>query len=145
MLFYGIVPFLNGFTSNFYPANYQPWVTGLTTSSVPCCSLSFLFLFFEIYFIDYAITVVPFFLPFIPLHPVPHLPPSFPHLGSCPWVVHVSSLVSPFSILFLSSPCLFCTCHLCFLFPVPFLLFSPLPSPLITFHLISTSVNLFLL
>ena len=77
---------------------------------------------------DYAITVVPFFLPFIPLHPVPPLPPAFLHLSSCPWVIHISYLASPFSILFLISPCLFCTYHLCFLFPVHFPRFFHLPT-----------------
>ena len=70
-------------------------------------------------------TVVPFFLPFIPFCHAAPLPPSFPHLSSCPWVVYISSLASPFPILFLTFPCLFCTYHLCFLFPVP----SP-PHPL---------------
>ena len=66
----------------------------------------------------------------IPLCPAPHLPPSVPHpLSSCPWVVHISSLASTFPILFLTCPCLFCTYHLCFLFPVPFPAFSPLPLP----------------
>ena len=78
--------------------------------------ISFLFL---IYFIDYAITVVPFFLPFILLHPVPSLPPSFPQLSSCPWVIHTSYLASLFPVLVSTFPCLFCTYHLCFLFPVP--------------------------
>ena len=50
-------------------------------------------------------------------------------LSSCPWVIHISSLVSPFLILFLTSPCLFCTYHLFFLFPVPFPPFSSLPFP----------------
>ena len=35
---------------------------------------------FQVYFIDYAITVVPFFLLFIPLHPAPPLPPACPLL-----------------------------------------------------------------
>ena len=52
-----------------------------------------------------------------------------PHLSSCPWVVYISSLAPPFPILFLTSPCLFCTYHLCFLFPVPFPTFSFLPLP----------------
>ena len=72
------------------------------------------------------------------------LPPAFPSLNSCPWVIHISSLVSTFPILFLTSPCLFCTQHLCYLFPIPFLSFSPSPSPLITPHVISISVILFL-
>ena len=69
-----------------------------------------------------------FSLPFIPLHPAYFLPPAFPppQLSSCPWVVHISSLTSPFPILFLTSPCLFCTYHLCFLFPILFPPFSPL-------------------
>ena len=73
-------------------------------------------------------------------------PPSFlaPQLSSCPWVLHVSSLASPFPILFLTSPRLFSTYHLCFLFPVPFPHSLPTLSPLITLHVISISVNLFL-
>ena len=56
---------------------------------------------------------------FSPLYaPLPYTfpPPSIPLLSSCPWVIHISSLASPFSILFLTSPCLFCIYHLCFLF-----------------------------
>ena len=53
----------------------------------------------------------------------------YPHLSSCPWVIHINSLASPFPILFLTSLCLFCTYNLCFLFPVPFPLFSPFPFP----------------
>ena len=67
-----------------------------------------------------------FFLPFIPIHPACPLPPTFPHLSSCPWVIHTSSLACPFLILFLTSPHLFCIYHFCFLFPVPFLPSSPL-------------------
>ena len=61
--------------------------------------------------------------------PTPCTPitPAFPHLNSCPWVMHISSLASAFPRLFLTSPCLFCTYHLCFLFPVPFPPFSSLP------------------
>ena len=50
-------------------------------------------------------------------------------LSSCPWVLHISSLSSPFSILYLTSSCLFCTYQLCFLILVPFPLFSPFPVP----------------
>ena len=60
------------------------------------------------------------------LHPIP---PASPSLSSCLWVGCISSLASPFPILFLTSPCLFCTYHLCFIFPVTFLPFSPLPLP----------------
>ena len=69
------------------------------------------------------------FFPFIPFCPTHPLPPTFPHLSSCPWVVHISSLASPFPILFLTFPCLFCTYYLCYLFSVPFSPFSSLPLP----------------
>ena len=84
-------------------------------------------LFFKIDFIDYAVTVVPFFSPLYSPLPCTSLPPASPHLSSCPWVVHtctplppasphlsscswvvhISSLASPFPILFLTSHCLF--------------------------------------
>ena len=70
--------------------------------------------FFDI-FIDYAITVVPF-PPFTQLHPAHPLPPTFPPYSSCPWVILISSLASTFPTLFLPSPCLFSTSHLCCLF-----------------------------
>ena len=69
-----------------------------------------------------------FFPLYSPLSCTP-LPPSFPHLSSRPWVIHMSSLASPFPILFLTSPCLFSTYHLCFLFPLPFPASSLLPIP----------------
>ena len=62
-------------------------------------------------------------LPCIP--PSTHIPPQTP-FSPCPWVIHVSSLASPFPILFLTSPCLFDAYQLCFLFPVPF---PPIPPP----------------
>ena len=93
---------------------------------ISCSQFMFLIL---TYFIDYAITVVPYFCPLYSPLPCTPLPPSFPQLSSCPWVVRVSSLASPFPILFLSYPYLFCTYHLCFLFPVAFLPFCPFPLP----------------
>ena len=60
-----------------------------------------------------------------PLHPAhPSLPHPPPH-SSCPWVIPISSLASTFPTLFFSSPCLFSTYHLCYLFSVPF---PPSPS-----------------
>ena len=59
------------------------------------------------YFIDYTITVVPFFSPLFPSALYTRPPPAFPHLSSCPWVVHKSSLAFPFLILFLTLPGLF--------------------------------------
>ena len=69
------------------------------------------------------------FPPFIPLCPVPLLPPAFFHFSSCSWVIHVSSLASSFPTLFLPSPCLFSTYHLCYLLSVSFSLVSPSHSP----------------
>ena len=74
-----------------------------------------------------------------------HSPPTvFLPLSLCPWVVHISSLASTFPVLFLTSPCQFCTYHLCFLFPCLFPHSPPSPSPLITLLVISISVTLFL-
>ena len=64
---------------------------------------------------------------FASLHLVPPFPPAISSLSSCPWVMHISSLASPFPILFLILSCLFCTYHLCFLTSIPFPLFSPFP------------------
>ena len=84
------------------------------------------------------------FPPFIPLHPAYPLTPTFHLFCSCPWVILISSLATTFPILFLPSPCLFSTYHLCYLFSVPFPL-SPSPAPLlITLPVISISVALFL-
>ena len=86
----------------------------------------------------------PNFTPLPPLHWVPPSLQQFPPLSSCSWVIHTNSLSSPFPILFLTSPCLFSTYHLCYLFSVPFPPLSPPTAPLITLHVISISVNLFL-
>ena len=51
---------------------------------------------------------------FFPLYSPPsYTPPPtiIAPFGSCPWVVHISSLASTFPILFLTSPCLFCIYH----------------------------------
>ena len=66
---------------------------------------------------------------FTPLHPVQPFSPTFPPHSSCPWVILISSLASTFPILVLSSPCLFSTYHLCYLFSVPFPTLSPSHSP----------------
>ena len=72
------------------------------------------------------------------VHPSCPLPPShIPPHSSCSWVIHMSSLASTFPILFLPSPCLFSTYHLCYLFYVPFPALYPHPTPLlITLHVI---------
>ena len=87
-----------------------------------------IFFFFQIYFIDYATTVAPF-SPFSTLRPAHSLSPTFTPFSSCPWVIHISSLASTFPILFLPSPCLFSTYHLCYLFSVPFPPLFPSHSP----------------
>ena len=93
--------------------------------------------FFLIYFIDYVITVVPF----PPLHSTTHCTPPPSHIpphSSCPWVILISSLASTFPTLFLPSPCLFSTYHLCYLFSVPFpslsLFHSPVDNPPCDLH-----------
>ena len=107
----------------------------------------FFFSFLKVYFIDCAITIVPFFSPrYSPLSynlPPTSIPPP-PRLRSCPWVIRISFLASPFPILFLTSPCLFCAYQLCFLFPVLFSHSPPSPSLLVTHHVISISVILLL-
>ena len=94
-------------------------------------------LFFNI-FIDYAITVVPFPPP-TALHPAHPLPPTFPRYSSCPWVILISSLAPTFPTLFLPSPCLVSTYHLCYLFSVPSpplsLSQSPIDNPPCDLHL----------
>ena len=59
----------------------------------------------------------------------PPLAPAFSplYLNACPGVLHISSLVSPFPILFLTSPGLFCSYELSFLIPAPFPPFSSFP------------------
>ena len=85
--------------------------------------------FFKVYFIDYAITVVPIFPPLLSsTWYSPSLQQSCP-LSSCPGVLHISSLISPFPVLSLTFLCLFCTYQICFVFPVPFPPFSPFPLP----------------
>ena len=66
--------------------------------------------------------------PISPLHsPPPCIPPPthIPPFSSDPWIIHVSSLASVFPTLFLTSPCLFSTYHLCYLFSVYFLPLTP--------------------
>ena len=115
---YSPLPFVHG-SFIYFPWWLFPFFQPLTNSHLPSSYCQFVY----IYIIDYAITVVPFF-------PLYSLPPSTPFSTSISPLVHVyghiSSLASPFPILFLTSPCLFCTYYLSFLFPVSFPPFSPL-------------------
>ena len=84
------------------------------------------------------------FPPFTPLHPAHTLPPTFPRYSSCPWVILISSLASTFPTLFLPSPVYFLptiyATYSLYLSPL-----SPPPTPLlITLHVSSISVVLFL-
>ena len=54
------------------------------------------------------------------------IPPPLLHVHG---FVHVSSLASPFPILFLTSLCLFCSDQVCFWIPTPFSLILSLPTP----------------
>ena len=99
------------------------------------------FFFWYIYWLCYCSC------PISPPHSNPSCPPPPSHIppySSCPWVIFISSLASTFPTLFLPSPCLFSTYHLCYLFSVPFPP-SPPPTPLLTpLHVISISMVLFL-
>ena len=111
------------YTQNF--AQFLAESTNELNSKVKNSKFSF---FFNIFYL-LCYYSCPIFPSLIPLHTAP-LPPatSSPHHGSsCPWVVHISSLASTFPTLFLTSPCLFYSYHLCYLFSVPFPPFFPLP------------------
>ena len=56
-------------------------------------------------------------------------PSTLPPYSSCPCVILISSLASTFPTLFLPSPYLFSTYHLCYFFSVPFLPISSSHSP----------------
>ena len=87
--------------------------------------MSRLLLFFlKLYFIDYVITVIPIW-PLCSLPPnTPHSLSQSPHHCSCPQVMCISSLATPFPILYLTSSWLFCNYLFVLLNP---LTSSPLP------------------
>ena len=84
-----------------------------------------------------------FFSPLLP-STLYHLSLQYSYLpSSCPWIVHIRSLASPFPILFLTSPYFVPTIYASYslyLFPHS----CPSASPLITLHVISISVILLL-
>ena len=101
-------------------------------------------LFFKLIYLLIMLLWLSHFLPCTPFHPAHPLPLTFPPYSSCPWVILIRSLASTFPTLFLPSPCLFSTYHLCYLFSVPFRPSTP-PNPLLTtLHVISISRVLFL-
>ena len=116
-----------------------------TLAKHPICTSRFLRIFFffkYIYWLCYYSCPICPPTPLHPAHPPPsHIPPPY---SSCPWVILISSLASTVPTLFLPSPCLFSTYHLCYFFSVP-LPHSPPPTPLLTsLHVISISMVLFL-
>ena len=79
---------------------------------------NFYFLFFNVFYLlcYYSCPISPPLFTST-LHNLSHLPSPTcipAPLSSCPWVVHTSSLDSPLPIVFLTSPCLFCTYCSCF-------------------------------
>ena len=59
-----------------------------------------IFLFFKYILFIMLLQLSQFFLPFIPFQPCTSPPFNIlPHLSSCPWVVYISSLASPFPML----------------------------------------------
>ena len=68
-----------------------------------------------------------FFLLFFPLHPAPSSLSLMSMSMGCTYKFFGFSI--SYTILNHTNPRLFSTYHLCFLFPVPFPLFSPLPIP----------------
>ena len=87
-----------------------------------------------------------FFLPFISPLPCTPTPTRIPQLlSSCPWFVRISSPASPFPILFLTSPCLFVPTIYASYSLYLFSHSSPSHCLLVTLHVISISVVLFLL
>ena len=87
-------------------------------------SVYFILFYFLIYLLIMLLQLS-HFPPLTPLHPAHPLPSTFPPYSSCPWVILRNSLASTFPTLFLPSPCLFSTYHLCYLFSVPFPPLSP--------------------
>ena len=86
----------------------------------------------EILFFNYILLIILLLLSwFSPPSPLPRPPPSTayslspsPHHCSCPWVMCISSLATPFPILYFTSPWLFCNYLFILLNP---LAFSPIP------------------
>ena len=87
---------------------------------------SFFLYFLKLYFTDYASTVVLILPPFPSQPSTLHSFRQFPQHCSCPWVMHISSLATPFPILYFTSPWLFCN--------YLFVLLNPLTSSPIPLH-----------
>ena len=68
----------------------------------------FIFILFNFYFIDYVPTAVLIFSICPPPPSTPHSLRQSPHHCSCPWVMPISSLASPFPMLYFTALWLFC-------------------------------------
>ena len=86
--------------------------------------------FYKNYILLIMLLQLSWFFLFEPLHPAPLTPSgNSPHHCSCLWVMPISSLASPFPILYFTSPWLFCN----YLFVLNSLICSPtlhLPPPI---------------
>ena len=83
---------------------------------------------FKLYFIDYAITVALISFPLCPPPPSTcHALRQSPHHCSCLWVMGISSLATPFPILYFTSPWLLCNYLFVLLNPLTSSPFIPLP------------------
>ena len=80
--------------------------------------------FFKLYFIDYAIRIVLTFPPLSLSSQHPSFPQATPHHCSCPWVIRISSLATPFLHCTLHPHGYSVTTYLYFLIPSPL---HPLP------------------
>ena len=102
---------------------------GNGTESLPSGSL----LFFKIIFYWLCCYSCPDFPPLPPPPSTPHYFRQSSYHCSCPWVVHehalLSTLASPFPVLYFTSPWLFCNYLLVLLNPLTFSPIPPRPLP----------------
>ena len=120
-----LAPMLGSTVALFYISSHSGLAAGTAPvlASVFVCLLACLFVCFLniLYWLCY------YSCPILPLYsPPPCIPPP-KRIPPLVHVIHTSFFASAFPMLFLTAACLFCTYYLCFLFPVPFPLFSPLP------------------
>ena len=132
-----ILPFLKHFKGLFH----KTFCSLDSSCFFPACS----FCFFNYILLIMLLQLSQFF-PLYRLHPAPCTPlGNPPHHCSCPWVMHISALATPFPILYFASPWLFCNYLFVLLNP---LTSSPIPqhppSHLTTVKMLSVSMILFL-
>ena len=103
--------------------HYLNTVLGIWTHVCQTMKIHTLGFYYFFYWLCYY--SCPNFSPVAPLHPAPpySLRPC-PHHWSCPWVMCINSLATPFPVLYLTSPWLFCNYLLVLLNPFTS---SPIP------------------